>query len=154
MANAPVVAIGITFRDRDGNRAKATCYCAFALPVADVWTLAFRIAARMQAISSALLYKIDLTWRYTVDSPPDPALDSTTERKILLLITNADEEINGLVLPSPAENWEVLGNYAGIRLDLASAGAVAFAAMLLTADLRTEDNRAFGTTLVAGGLEL
>lgn len=108
----------------------------------------------MQAISSALLYKIDLTWRYTVDSPPDPALDSTTERKILLLITNADEEINGLVLPSPAENWEVLGNYAGIRLDLASAGAVAFAAMLLTADLRTEDNRAFGTTLVAGGLEL
>lgn len=108
----------------------------------------------MQAISNALLYKIDLTWRYTVDSPPDPAFDSTNQRKILLLITNADEEINGIVLPSPADNWEALGEYAGIRLDLASAGAVAFSAMLLTFDLRTEDNRALGTTLAAGGLEI
>lgn len=154
MANAPVVAIGITFRDRDGNRAKATCYCAFALPVGEVWILAFRIAARMEAISNALLDKIDLTWRYTVDSPPAPALDSTNQRKILLLITNDDEEINAVVIPSPANNWDALGDYAGIRLDLASAGAVAFSALLLTADLRTEDNRALGTVLAAGGLEL
>ena len=154
MANSPTVAIGITFRDRDGNRAKATCYCAFAAPVADVWTLAFALAARMEALSNALLYKIDLSWRFTVDSPAEPALDSTNERKLLLLITNEDEEINGLVVPSPADNWEATGPYAGIRLDLASAGAVGFVAMLESIDLRTDDNRPVGTILAAGGLAI
>lgn len=154
MASSPTVAIGITFRDRDGNRAKATCYCAFAAPVADVWTLAFAIAARMEAISNALLTKIDLSWRYTVDSPAAADASADLSRKILLLVTNADDEINGILIPSPGEVWETTGSYAGIRLDLASAGAVAFSAMLLTADLRTDDNRALGTILAAGGLAI
>jgi hypothetical protein len=154
VANAATIAIGITFRDRDGNRAKATCYCAFAVPQSDAWSLANGIADRMQAISNALLWKIDLTWRYTIDSPAAPALDSTNERKILMLITNEDDEINAIVIPSPAANWESVGSYAGIRLDLASAAATSFAAMLASTDLRTDDDRAVGTILAAGGLAI
>ncbi len=155
MANSPVVAIGITFRDRDGNRAKATCYCAFAVPVADVWTLAFAIAARMEAISNALLYKIDLVWRYTVDSPALADEDADLSRKILMLITNDAGEINAIIIPSPqAAIWEAIGAYSGIRLDLASAGAVGFSDMLLTFDLRTEDDRTLGVELATGGLQI
>ena len=116
--------------------------------------LAIAIADRMAALSDALLSKIELTWRYTIDSPAEPALDSTVERKILMLITNEDEEINGLVIPSPADNWETIGNYAGIRLDLASAAAVQFVAMLESIDFRTDDNRPLGIILAAGGLAL
>lgn len=108
----------------------------------------------MEAISNGLLTKIDLTWRFTVDSPLLADASADMERRILLLITNEDEEINGIVIPSPADNWETTGTYAGIRLDLASAGALGFAAMLLTEDLRTDDNRAVGTILAAGGLAI
>ena len=116
--------------------------------------LAIAIGDRMQALSDALLFKIELTWRHTIDSPAAPALDSTIARKILILVTNADGDINGLVVPSPADNWETIGSYAGIRLDLASAGAVGFADLLLAVELRTDDDRAFGTILSVGGLAL
>lgn len=116
--------------------------------------LAIAIADRMAALSNARLTKIELTWKYTIDSPAEPALDSTIERKILMLITNADDEINAIVIPSPADNWEQIGNYAGIRLDLASAAAAQFVAMLLAIDFRTDDNRVLGTILAAGGLAL
>lgn len=154
VANAATIAIGISFRDRGGNRAKATCYCAFAVPQTDAWLLAYALADAMQALSNGLLTKIDLIWRYTVDSPPLASIDADLSRKILLLVTNEDDEINGLAVPSPADNWETTGAYAGIRLDLASAGAVGFAAMLLANDLRTDDNRAVGTVLAAGGLTI
>lgn len=116
--------------------------------------LAIAIADRMQALSNALLSKIELTWKYTIDSPAEPPFDSTIERKILMLITNEDGEINGLVIPSPADNWEIIGNYAGIRLDLESPAATGFVTMLESLDLRTDDNRALGTILAAGGLAL
>jgi hypothetical protein len=155
VVRAPVVRIRITFRDRDGNRAQATCYCAVSTPQAAVWTLAYILAGRMAALSNALLTQIDLTWRYTIDVPIDPPDDSTNERKILMLITNADDEINGIMISSPrSELWETTGSYAGIRLDLASAGAVGFADMLTTMDLRTDDNRELGTVLSTGGLAL
>lgn len=95
-----------------------------------------------------------MAWRWTIDEPGDPGENSTIERKLLLLITNEDQEINGVIAPSPADNWETTGNYAGIRLDLASAGALAFADMLGAIDLRTDDNRQLGTVLAAGGLAL
>jgi len=154
VANSPVIAIGLSFRDRDGNSAKSTIYCVWATPIADAWTLAFGIGDRMLALSNALLYQIELVYRHTVDSPAEPGLDSTVERKILMLVTNTDEEINGMVIPSPGDVFEVVGSYAGIRLDLAGAGALGFADMLLAVDLRTDDNRSFGTTLAAGGLAL
>lgn len=154
VASAPVITIGITFRDRDGNRAKATCYCAVSASQADAWMLAIAIADRMAALSNALLTKIDITRKYRIDSPAEPALDSTIERKILMLMTNADDEINALVIPSPADNWESIGSYTGIRLDLASAAAAAFVVMLESLDLRTDDNRALGIVLAAGGLTI
>lgn len=108
----------------------------------------------MEALSNALLCKIDLTWRYTVDSPALADASADLSRKILMLIVNEDDEINGIVIPSPADNWEIAGSYAGIRLDLASAGALAFVAMLESMDLRTEDDHAVGIILAAGGLAL
>jgi hypothetical protein len=154
VANARTVAIGLSFVDREGNRAKATCYCAFAVPQEDAWSLAFLVGDKMQAISNGVLSEIELTWRYTIDEPGTPAPESDVARKILMLVTNEDGEINGIVIPSPGDVWETTGSYAGIRLDLASAGALAFADMLLAIDLRTDDNRAVGTVLAAGGLAL
>jgi hypothetical protein len=154
VANSPVIVIGLSFRDRDGNQAKSTLYCAWATPIADVWALAYAVGDRMMAISDALLFKIDLLYRYTIDDPPEAAIESNIQRKILMLITNSDDEINGIVIPSPGDVFEVAGSYAGIRLDLASAGAIGFADMLLLVDLRTDDNRELGTTLAAGGLAL
>lgn len=117
--------------------------------------LAIGISDRIAALSNAVLFKIELVWRYTIEPPWSPAEGSTIERKILMLMTNEDEEINGIVIPSPADSiWETLGSYAGIRLDLLSAGAVGFADMLTLVDLRTDDNRAVGTVLAAGGLAL
>lgn len=117
--------------------------------------LAIAIADRIAALSNAILFKIELVWRYTIEPPWFPAEGSTIERKILMLMTNEDEEINGIMIPSPADSiWETVGSYAGIRLDLDSAGAVGFANMLLAVDLRTDDNRQLGTVLAAGGLAL
>lgn len=108
----------------------------------------------MQALSNGILSKIDLTWRYTVDDLAEADASADLQRKILMLMTNEDEQINGIVIPSPRDIWESSGAYVGIRLDLASAGAVEFAAMLLTMNLRTNDNRAVGTVLAAGGLAI
>jgi hypothetical protein len=109
----------------------------------------------MEALSNALLWKIDLLWRYTVDTPGEAAAEADLSRHILMLITNEDEEINAIVIPSPQDAiWEALGSYAGIRLDLASSGAIGFAAMLSSFDLRTDDNRTLGIVLAAGGLEI
>jgi len=108
----------------------------------------------MQALSNGLLVKIDLTWRYTVDSPADADASADLSRKILMLVVNADDEINGLVIPSPRDLWETTGAYAGIRLDLTSAGALGFVALLESMDMRTDDNRALGTILAAGGLAI
>jgi hypothetical protein len=146
--------MGLSFRDRDGNRAKATCYCAFAMSQSDAWALAFGIGDRMQAISNGVLFKVELTWRYTIDSPAAPAAGSNVARKILMLVTNEDDEINGIVIPSPGDIFESIGAYAGIRLDLATSGAIGFADMLLVVELRTSDDRAVGTHLVTGGLQI
>lgn len=154
MARSPVVKIGLTYRDRDSNKAVFTCYCAFDIPIVDAYTYAVAMASRVSAISDALIVAIDLTWRWTIDDPGFAPLGSTIERKILLLMTNEDGEINGIVVPSPSDNWEHTGAYAGIRLDLASAGALAWLDMLAALDLRTEDNRAVGTVLAAGGLAI
>jgi hypothetical protein len=70
------------------------------------------------------------------------------------LMTNEDGEINGMIVPSPNDLWETTGSYAGIRLDLMSAGALAWIDMLAALDLRTQDNRQLGTILAAGGLAL
>jgi hypothetical protein len=154
-ASAPVIAIGILFRDRDDNRAKATCYCAVGTSQADAWMLALAIAERMTAVSDALIAQVELTWRYRPDSIGTPADTSDVSRKILMLVVNADDEINGLIIPSPqAAIWEAIGSYAGIRLDLLSAGAVGFSGMLLAVDFRTEDGRIFGADLRTGGLAI
>src|SRR4051794_14254853 len=135
VVKAPTIAIGISFNDRDGNRAKATCYCPVAASDENAWLLAMTIADRMQAFSDGVLYKIELTWKYRVEPTPTPPEDSTVERKLLLLVTNEDEEINGMIVPSPGDVFEAAGAYAGIRLDLASAGAIGFADMLLVVAL-------------------
>jgi len=155
VGSSPTIMIGISFRDRDANRAKATCYCAVGLSETDAWMLAGAIAERMSALSDATLTKVELAWRYTVDSLGTPAEDSDISRKVLMLVTNDAGDINGLIIPSPsAAIWETTGSYTGIRLDLLSAGAVAFADMLLAVDFRTAENDQFGTTLVTGGLAL
>lgn len=154
MASSATIAIGITFKDRDGNRAKATCYCAFAMPPSTAWSLANGIADRMLGISNGVVSKIELTWRYRIDSPATPASGSSVARKVLLLMTNDAGDINGVIVPSPGDIFEAAGDYAGIRVDLASAGAIGWADMLLTIDLRTDDDRALGTVLAAGGLAL
>jgi hypothetical protein len=149
-----VAKVGITLRDRDNNSAKVTFYCAFATPIADAWSFALAVADRVGALSDALITSIDIAWRWTVDSPATPALTSSIERKLLLFMINADEDINGMIIPSPSDNWETIGSYAGIRLDLASAGALQWSAMLAALDLRTQDGRELGTVLAAGGLAL
>ncbi len=154
LANSPVVKIGVRFRDRDSNSAKITFYCPFATPIADAMTLALAYAARAAAVSNGVVDQVELAYRYTIDDPPDPPDDSNVNRGVLLLITNDAGEINGMVIPSPGEIWETTGSYAGIRVDLAGAGALTFAAMLGAIDLRTDDNRQLGTILAAGGLAL
>jgi hypothetical protein len=154
VANSPVIVIGLSFRDRDGNQAKSTLYCAWATPIADAWSLAYAIGDRMSAISDALLYRIDLLYRHKIDDPGEPGEDSNVERKILMLITNEDEEITGIVIPSPGDVFEVTGAYAGIRLDLASTGAIGFADMLLVVELVSRDGIAIGENLVTGGLAI
>lgn len=152
MASSPVVKIGVTFRDRDSNSAKTTFYCAFATPIADAMILAAAIADRVGALSDAVIVKIDLVYRWTIDDPATPAESSNIERKLLMLMLNSDDEINGIIVPSPADNWESIGSYAGIRLDLASDAAAGWVAMLEAIDFRTEDGRQLGTILAAGGL--
>jgi hypothetical protein len=154
VANSPVVKIGVTFRDRDSNSAKMTFYCAFATPIADAMILAAAIADRAGALSDALVIGIDLAYRWTIDEPATPADSSSIERKLLMLMVNSDDEINGIIVPSPADNWEAVGTYAGIRLDLASAAAAGWVAMLEAIDFRTEDGRPLGIILAAGGLAL
>lgn len=154
MANAPVVVIGITFSDRDTNRAKNTFYTAWTLTIADVWALAEHLASALEAISDAALYKIEVVYRWRADDPPDAPDSSSVERKVLLLITNDDAEINGIIIPSPIDLFETTGAYAGVRIDLLNPGIVAFQDMLGTLDFRTDDDRQLGQVVAAGGLTL
>lgn len=146
--------MGFSFRDRDGNSAKATFYCVWISSIADVWPAAYAIADQLSALSDAILYKIELVYRYREVDPPEAPAESTIERKVLMLITNDDDEINGLMIASPGDIFETSGSYTGIRVDLAGAGAIGFADMLTVLDLRTDDNRQLGTVLAAGGLAL
>ena len=112
------------------------------------------MAAATGAMSDAVLTGIDIAYRWTIDTPATPADSSSIERKILMLMVNEDDEINGMMVPSPrADLWETTGSYAGIRLDLAGAGALAWIDMLAALDLRTKDDRELGV-LAAGGLAL
>lgn len=154
MANSPVVVIGITYRDRDGNRAKITFYTAWNLTIADVWALANNLASAASSISNALLYKIEILYRWRADDPPLAAESSDVERKVLLLITNDADEINGIIIPSPIELWELTGSYAGIRVDLLHPAILAFQDALAELDYRTDDDRQFGQVVAAGGLAL
>lgn len=155
MANAPVVAIGITFRDRDGNRGKLTCYAPWSFAVADLWTLAESLAARIQDISDALLCKIELVWRFKPDEILPASESSNVERKLLLLIQNENDEINGIIFPSVLTVlFETSGVYAGIRADLTQPAFTVFQALLNAHNFRTIDNRAIGTAIAAGGLSL
>ena len=149
-----MVKVGITYRDRDSNSATLTCYCAFATSIVDAWSFAIAMAAATGAMSDAVLTGIDIAYRWTIDTPATPADSSSIERKILMLMVNEDDEINGMMVPSPrADLWETTGSYAGIRLDLAGAGALAWIDMLAALDLRTKDDRELGV-LAAGGLAL
>lgn len=152
MASSPVVKIGFTFRDRDHNAAKMTIYSRFAVPIADVWTMANAMAGAAGALSDGVLEAIELTYRWTIDDPGIPADSSNIERKILMLMINSDDEINGIIVPSPGDIWESTGSYAGIRLDLASDAAAGWVAMLEAVDFRTRDGHLLGTVLAAGGL--
>jgi hypothetical protein len=152
LASSPVVKVGVTFRDRDGNSATLTSYCTFAVPIADAWTFALGVADRVAPLSDAVITAIQIAYRWTIDAPAAPADSSSIERKILLLMVNADSEINGMMIPSPrVELWETTGNYAGIRLDMASAGALAWVDMLANVALLTRDARDLGS-LITGGL--
>lgn len=152
MASSPVVKIGFTFRDRDHNAAKMTIYSRFVVPIADVWTMALAMASAAGALSDATLEAIELIYRWTIDDPGLPADSSSIERKILMLMINADDEINGIIIPSPGDVWESTGSYAGIRLDLLGAPALGWVAMLGDVDFRTKDGHLLGTVLAAGGL--
>jgi hypothetical protein len=143
------------FLDRDGNDATMTFYCAFAVPIEDAVASAIAIADGLAMLSDAVITRVSLSWRATIDDPAMPAESSDISRKLLMLITNPDDEINAVIIPSPdADIFETTGSYAGIRLDLTHAGALAFADMLTTMEFRTDDNRQLGTDLVAGGLAL
>jgi hypothetical protein len=154
VANSPVVVIGITFSDRDANKAKITFYTLWTLTIADVWALAETLASRLETLSDAALSKIEILYRWRADDPPDPPESSNIERKLLLLITNPDDEINGLIIPSPGDLFEPLGPYAGIRVDLLHPAIVTFQAALEAFDYRTGDDHALGQVVAAGGLAL
>lgn len=155
MASAHAVVIGISFRDRDGNQAKITCYSPWSFTVAALWTCAETLAERIQALSDAVLVKIELLWRFRPDTIPEAPESSNVERKLLLLIENENEEINGLIVPSViVDIFEQSGVYAGIRADLDHPGFDAFMALLTTINFQTKDNRALGDTIAAGGLAI
>lgn len=155
MANAPTVAIGITFRDRDANRAKVTLYAPWSFSVAELWLLAETLAARMQAISNGIVCKIELLWRWRTEIAGDAPESSSVERKLLLLIENENEEINGVIIPSVITTlFETSGVYAGIRADLAQPAFSTFQALLGPMGFRTVDDRPLGTEIAAGGLAI
>jgi hypothetical protein len=144
--------VGITFRDRDGNSAVLTVYCAFATPITDAWVFALAMVGAVAPLSDALIVAVQIAYRWTIDDPATPAESSNIERKLLLLHVNDSDEINGMMIPSPrADLWETTGNYAGIRLDMASAGALALIDMLAGIELLTKQAHPLGA-LVVGGL--
>jgi len=112
------------------------------------------IAGAAGAISDATVTGIDIAWRWTIDEPAAPAESSNIERKLLMLMVNDAGEINGMIIPSPrADLWETTGSYAGIRLDMSSAGALAWIAMLASIELVTPAAHELGA-LAVGGLAL
>ena len=154
MASSPVVKCSITFRDRDGNSAVLTSYCAFAVPIALAWSFALAMAERVAPLSDAGIVAIQIAYRWTIDDPAAPAESSSIERKLLLLHVNPEDEINGMIIPSPkAELFETTGTHAGIRLDMSSAGALAWIDMLAALELLTKQAHALGA-LEVGGLAL
>ncbi|MBL0830560.1 hypothetical protein JK320_25420 [Klebsiella pneumoniae] len=153
MANSPVVVIGISFRDRDANVSKITFYTPWTLTIAEVWSLAFNLAAHVAALSNAALFKIELLFRFEGDTTTEPPPTSDVSRKALLLTTNDADQINGLIIPSIRAIFETIGPYAGIRVDIEHPAVVAFGAALEALPFVTIDGRQFGT-LAAGGLAL
>lgn len=154
MADSPVIAIGLTYRDRGGNRAKCTTYCAWATPIAAVWDLANAFRSAIAPLTSAQLVKIEITYRHTIDDQADDQADADLERRVLFLVENADGMINAVLIPAPREMWEISGPYAGIRVDLLSTSAIAFVELIQAIELRTRDGGDFGNNLVVGGLAL
>ena len=122
--------------------------------IADVWTLAYTLADAVSDLSDGVLAEISILYRWRDYTPTEAPESSDVERKVLFLITNLDGDINGVIIPSPIEIWEITGSYAGIRVDLLHASVVALQEALEAQDYRTDDNRQLGTMITAGGLAL
>jgi hypothetical protein len=155
VANAATAAIKFTFIDRDRNEAAVTMYLPFAVSVDDALEWSYSTVSQFSALSNALVVRIQVSYKHTIDDPGLPDPQSNTRQNVMLFVENDQGDINALVVPSPRPLiFEQAGPYAGIRLDLAGAAAVQFQAGILAYLLRTEDNRQFGTTLLTGGLAL
>lgn len=154
MGNAPTAAIKLTFLDRDQNEAQVNFYVPYSTTVEQAWAVADAIAARVQVLSNALLWRIQLVWKWTADMPGPADVDSNVRRALLLLVQASDERINALLVPSPRDSvFEIDGRYAGVRVDLDNAAVSGFVSVL-ELPLLTPDGGAFGTDIITGGLSL
>lgn len=154
MGNAPTAAIKLTFLDRDQNEAQVNFYVSYGATAEQAWEVADAIAARLQVLSNALLWRIQIVWKWTADMPGPADVDSNVRRAVLVLVAGPDDAINALLIPSPRSTiFEADGRYAGIRLDLDNAAVSGFVSVL-ELPLLTPDGGAFGTDIITGGLSL
>lgn len=122
--------------------------------IADVWTLAYTLSDAISAISDGVIAEITILYRWRDYTPAEAPSSSNVERKVLFLVTNLDGDINGVIIPSPIDIWEITGSYAGIRVDLLHASVIALQEALEAQDYRTNDDRQLGQVVAAGGLAL
>lgn len=147
--------LNIGYIDRDGNKAQVTQWMPYAASIDDTLAYADNFISNTNAISDALVYRMEMVWKYTIDVLPMPSVTSDISRGLLILIENDSGELSGIRIPSPkAELFETTGKYAYIRMDKTNSAVIDFQTLLNTQDFRTADNRQLGHTIINGGLML
>ena len=148
--------VSVLFLDREGNRRATSLWFPFSLPIADLQTAMSMFTTRAGAISDAYIAKWDVTYTFEDDGSNTASPDSDVYRKLALYYRNGLLFDRIWVPSARSEIFELIGPYAGIRVDSARSDVVAVleGAQTVVEYIVTPEGDPFPTEFVVGGLAL
>lgn len=147
-----LVRVVFHFQDNNGQVAQVRLYCPFTA-LAAVEGFALTAASRMQAVSSAVVSKVELIWTANLPTPAPPGPLSNVELRTVLFYRNGPD-VSALTLPSATLlPVETSGPYSGIRTtrELLDVSGMLTAVQGLVAGALDPLGRPYGPVFSVGG---
>lgn len=147
-----IARVQITLQDRDRNDGAVHWNIPSSVTFDDVIAALLSTGLpRIAALSDATFTRMTVTYRHTVNAPALAPIGSSTHRKLMVFVRNADQDLDMISVPSPiASLFESTGAYAGIRA--LPAELLDLLDLLDLLPFVTRDGRILGIEYAAGAL--